>query len=350
MKVSPVSSPHAMLTPQSGTSAAADSRARAIAMLSGNQSPVQNQNAISAEEVKAIKPTEDEVNEESAGQLDASEATNSGESEQAAPEETKVEDPALSRQFAQLARQEKALRLKAQQQEQAWKAKEQALAAREAEMQAQLDQYKTGYVSREQLKADPFSVLNDNGLTYEQLTEQLLNPVQRDPRMEATISKLEAKIKELEAKTEDTGKQYKQQQADAYQAAVRQIEADVKSLVQSDPEFETIKATNSMKDVVELITQTYDKDGVLLTVEEAAKEVESYLMEEALKLAQISKIKSRMAQNSASSSQAAASKPASVNQPKQQQPMKTLTNAASGSRQLSARERALLAFKGELKS
>lgn len=342
MKVSPVASPHAPAPSQA--SPATDSRARAIAMLSGNQgqaqSPVQNQNAIAPEEMGAMQASSEEV-----------EQTDINEQSPAVEETTPAEDPALSRQFAQLARQEKALRMKAQQQEQAWKAREQAMAAREAEMTAQLDQYKTGYISRDQLKADPFSVLNENGLTYEQLTEQLLNPVQRDPRMEATISKLEAKIRELETKTEDSGKQYKQQQADAYQAAVKQIESDVRSLVQNDPEFETIKATNSMRDVVELITQTYDKDGVLLTVEEAAKEVENYLMEEAMKLTQIGKIKSRMAQNSASSSQTATSKPAGNPAPKQPQPgMKTLTNAASSSRQLSARERALLAFKGELKS
>lgn len=332
MKVTPIAPQQA---PAQQPSSTQDSRARAIAMLS-SQSPVQDQNAIAPEEMGAIQaqPEVEQVEEET--QVE----------EPAKP----VEDPALSRQFAQLARQERAIRMKAQQQEQAYKAREQALAAREAELQAQADQYKTGYISRDQLKADPFSVLNENGLTYEQLTEQLLNQTPRDPRMDATISKLEAKIRDLEAKTEDTGKQYRQQQADAYTAAVKQIESDTRTLVQNNPEFETIKATNSVKDVVELITQTYDKDGILLTVEEAAQEVENYLMEEAMKLTQIGKIKSRMAQNLASSGQTATSKPAGTQVKQPQQQMKTLTNAASSSRQLSARERALLAFKGELKS
>lgn len=111
-----------------------------------------------------------------------------------------------------------------------------------------------------------------------------------------------------------------------------------------DPYFETIKQTNSVSDVVDLITATYEKDGILLSVEEAAKEVEDYLVDEAMKLTRIGKIKQRLA----------ASTTAKVSQeqtpaPKKQTQMKTLTNAASTTRQLSAKERAILAFRGELK-
>lgn len=351
MKIMPVTSPHAI--PPQGTPEHVRTAKAIEAFNKGassydkpHQQPaaqvVHNQNAISPEEAGAIKASTEEPQEVVPGQTDVPVET--------PPIEAPAEDPALSRQFAQLARQEKALRLKAQQQDQAIKAREQAIEAREAAAAAKDNQYKSGYIQADRLKADPLSVLAEAGLSYDQLTEQLLNQVPTDPRMQAHIAKLEARIEELSAKSESTEKTYKEQQTQAYQAAVRQIEMDVKSLVNSNPEFETIKHTGSAKDVVDLITETYDKDGVLLTVEEAAQEVENYLMEQALKLTKIEKIKKQMAQGNANSPSNAPGKIAGKSNEQQQQPMKTLTNAASSSRQLSAKERAILAFKGELKS
>lgn len=83
-----------------------------------------------------------------------------------------------------------------------------------------------------------------------------------------------------------------------------------------------------------------------MSVEEAAQEVEDYLADEAWKLAQTKKIKSRYSNSSATNENTGKQSP-SPNQ--QQQPMKTLTNNVSSTRKLSARERALLAFEGKLK-
>ena len=347
MRIQPVANPGQAPTPPGATQiASSEARSRAIAMLAGGNQTPPNQNNVQPEEVGAVKLQ----SQDQSGHSDNNEAEHQAP-EEVVQEEPKAEDPALSRQFAQLARQEKALRLKAQQQEQAYRAREEALKAREQEYRTKDEQYKSGYISRDQLKQDPFAVLNEVGLNYDQLTEQILNQAPKDPRMEATISRLEAKIQELTEKTENSGKQYQEQQAQAYQAAVRQIESDVKSLVSSNPEFEAIQTTGSAKDVVDLITQTYDKEGILLSVEEAAQEVENYLMEEAMKLTRIGKIKEQlMKTGSANPSTPAPGKTAGKPQEQTQPQMKTLTNAASSSRPLTARERALLAFKGELKS
>ncbi|MDE2106538.1 MAG: hypothetical protein KGL39_55500, partial [Patescibacteria group bacterium] len=107
----------------------------------------------------------------------------------------------------------------------------------------------------------------------------------------------------------------------------------------------TIRATNSVKDVVDLIEQTFKEEGRVMDVEEAANEVENYLLEEIEKLTRIEKLKKRMEAKPAATPKSDEQTP----QKKQPQTMKTLTNAASSSRQLSAKERAILAFKGELK-
>lgn len=347
MKVQAVQSPIAAQstpTPAGGSTAAQDARARAIAKFSATpattpeaHSPDFNQNAISPEEMSAvIAPTVSEPIE------DVLEATT-----ETPPEEAKVEqDPALSRQFAQLARQEKQLRLKAQQQEQAYKAKEAALAAREAELTAKNSKYDTDYIPKSQLKQDALSALEAAGLSYDDLTQQVINQQTQDPRVMSMIQRAEAKIAALEAQIQDANKAQVDQQSQQYQQAVEQIKIDTKALVQSNPEYEAIRAARAEKDVVELITETFNKDGILLSVEDAAQQVEDYLTEEAMKFTRLEKIKKRMSQVAPDSKPSTTQTQAS---PKQPQPMKTLTNANSSTRPMTARERAIAAMEGKLK-
>lgn len=347
MNVKPIASPAQLHQPQSN---AKEAKARAVAAFNQQASPqpepqiVQNQTSVQPEEMGAIQAQ--------SGQNDIIEETVeiTGESEVVETPPEPAKDPALSRQFAQLARQEKVMRLKAQQQDQAIKQREAALATREAAIEAQSNQYKTGYISQEQLKRDLMGTLAEQGITYDDVVQQAMNQQQRDPRTEGMIQKLEAKIQALEESNKTAAQRMTESQQQQYEAAVKQIRTDAKQLVYTDPAFEMIKATGSVKDVVELITRTYDKDGVLLTVEEAAQQVEDYLVEEATKLSRVDKIKKRLQQQSATSSNTpVAAKVQTPNTNKQPPQMKTLTNANASSRQLTAKERAILAFKGELK-
>ncbi len=347
MKVTSVAPGTPSMSPPAPTSNNTESRSRAIAAAMGQNQPTQeivgNQTQVSPEELGAIK-------QQVSPEIDTT-VTNEVNEEPQAPEvtEEKTKEDPLSNQYAILARREKALRAKVQQQEQAYKAREAQLAEREAKLTKQPQFDASKYVSIEQFKADPLRVMADTGLSYDELTQQLLNQSPRDPRTEATISRLEAKIKAMEDAIDNSQKSYSENQQQAYQAAVRQIQTDVTQLVKSDPTFETIKATNSVKDVVQLIEETYKKDGVLMTVEEAAQEVEDYLVDQLTKYANIGKIKQRVSANASKSQSQAPVKTQAATAPKQPQPMKTLTNATSSQRTLSAKERAILAFKGELK-
>jgi hypothetical protein len=348
VKVQPVSSPAAIQQAPSNESAL---KAKAVAAFQGQQSNSNhsaqiNQNAVAVEDLSAITGGHKDP---SVTHEDAPGATQADPPATTPP--AQAEDPAIARQFAQIARQERALRAKVQQQDQALKAREAQLAAREAELQAKQPDL-SKYIPREQVKAEVFDLIEKGEVTYDEITQRLMNPAQRDPRMEATLQKMQAKIQELEAKNEAANKNYVENQTQAYQAAVKQIRSDVNQLVYTDPNFETIKATGSAKDVVELITQTYDKDGILLSVEDAAQQVEDYLTEEALKLTRIEKIQKKLQQNArlATASSSQTKSPQQSSNSGQTQPgMKTLTNASTSTRKLSARERALLAFRGELK-
>lgn len=342
MKIQPVASPTAIQQAPSNANAA---RAKAVAAFNQSSQPpqpvVQNQNSISPEELSAIQPNSGQTGSE----VDALEPLEAATVDQPVEEKQPTEaEVALSRQFAQIARQEKALRAREQQ----FKAREDAIKAREAAITEQPKQDMSGYISKDRLKSDPLSVFAEANMSYDDVVQQLINQPTKDPRVEAMFTQMQDEIKALKAANEQSQQSYKDQQTQQYQAAVKQIETDTRALVKSDPAFETIRATNSIKDVVDLIEQTYHKDNILLTVEEAAQQVEDYLVEEAFKLTKIEKIQKRLKSVAPQQSSSQVQQPSQ--QVKQPQPMKTLTNATSSTRQLSAKERAIMAFKGELKS
>jgi hypothetical protein len=298
------------------------------------QTPVPvNANAISAEEIGAVRQAQQETQEPPA-------------KEAAPPEEVKAEEPSSS-QMAILARKERALRAQKQQQDQAFKSREAALAAREAAVEAKASEYNSGYIPKASLKQAALEALSSDSKFYEEMTQQVINnQTPLDPRVSSLVNQLNSQVKDLEAKLEAQTKGQVEQQTAAYQSAVAQIKADVTALVNSDPNFETVKSTRSVSDVVELIEKTYAEEKRLLSVEEASQLVEDYLVDEALKLANIGKIKKRLSAAPAVQAKAETQTPTT----KQPQTMKTLTNATASTRQLSAKERAILAFKGELKS
>lgn len=352
MNIKPVASPHAINPGGTNDFAKAQAtRQAAIAAYTGQpaQQVVQNQNQVSSEETGAIRAPTRQAAEQTSTIEDTS--AEIPESNVDTTPEKQPEDPTLSRQFAQLAKQERQLRMKAQQQEQAMKAREAAIKAKEESYTAKDQEYAQKYIQKDYLKNNPLQALADAQVSYDELTQQILNSSNpQDPRMLATITKLEAKIQQLEAATEKTSKQYETSQQEQRAQAVKQIRSDVTNLVDSDSNYETIKATKSYNDVVELIERTYDEDGILLSVEEAANEVENYILEEAVKLSRLSKVSKRaLAAVSPSQSTQTSSIPAQAKAQSAPQPMKTLTNATASTRQLSAKERAILAFKGELK-
>jgi len=341
MKIIPVASPHAVAPVTSNATAA---RAKAIEAFKAasptpdvntQAQPPVNPNSVQVEELGAVKASQaPETTEETV--------------EQKAQVEVKPE-PAkpVSEEWAKLARQEKAIRAKAQQQEQAFKQREAALLARESEAKSKSEFNQKGYVSLDRIKADILGVAQEAGISYDEIANQMLNPSKVDPRTQSLLDKMQAKIDALEKSTSENSTRQTEAQQQAYNSAVRQIELDTKALIRSEPDiFEAINQTGSIKDVVELITETFNKDGILMTVEEAAHEVEQYLVEEAEKLSNMKKIQSKRNAAQVQATPAKTQSPSSQSQTSQS--IKTLTNATSSTRKLGARERALLAFKGEL--
>ena len=327
--ITPITGPAPIQSNTTQTQSQQSARERAIAMLTGNnsqQTPVQNPSSVAPEEMNHSKPQE-------TGQSDKVDAQAPAE---APKEATKSEEAPLSSQYAQLARKEKQLRAQVN----AVKAQEAAIRAREEAIKAKEVEYQSKYIPKDVIAKDPIKVLMDQGYTQDQITQMLLNaPDPAAQAQQAIVEELRAEIRALRDGQESAKKTFEESQTQSYQQAVNQIRNDAKQLVSSDPVYETIAATGAVEDVVELITKTFEKDGIVLSVEEAAAAVEEYLVEEALKVARLKKIQQRL------------QPPAAAQPPAKQQAAqtagKTLTSTMGTSRPLSARERAILAFKGE---
>lgn len=256
---------------------------------------------------------------------------------EAPKEETKVPDEALSPKIAALAKREKAIRLRALEERRKIDAERQALDAERQEI-AQYRQWK------QRLSEDPVSVLNEAGISYDKVTSQYLN---QSPE-HARIQSLEKELKEIRAEQESSKSQFKQNQEDQYAQAKKQIRTEVSLLVDGDESFEAIRTQGEVaKDaVVELIEQTFHENGYIMPVEDAVKEIEEYLIEQALGFARLKKVQSKLAPPVVEPEQ----KPVS----EQTQPqLNTLSNrimpsVASPMNARERRERAILAFQGKL--
>ncbi len=216
--------------------------------------------------------------------------------------------------------------------ESAFRTREKEFQAREADFkakQAELDQAKS---FKDRLKSNPLEVLNELGVTYDDLVAQAINaPDQNTVEIRNELKALRDKQTQIEENAKNSANAQRE-------AAITQIRHDVTDLVKSDPSFETIHATESAEDVVELITRTFDESGKLLSVDEAARMVEEELFQEAMKIAQIGKVKAKLQPEPA---------PETKQELKSQRQIQTLTNNMSSSKPMSARDRAIARFKGE---
>ncbi len=357
MNIKPISGPSEVAAAnQPSQSRAQEARAKAIAMLQGNSQPQAQQQPVQQSQQEAV-PNPSQVQPEEMHAVKApqtAEITNESRQEDSSvetPTEAKPpEETALSRQFAQLARQEKQLRAKAQQQEASFNQRLADLEAREAKLKQAPQFDPKQYVSREQIKRDAMSVLSEEGISYDDITQQYMTHQPTDPRVMNTINELKQALADIKAENETIKQTYSTNQDQAYKQAVKQLDVEAANLLKAEPDtYEFIVKANKQGEITKLIEQTWNEEGILMTVEEAAQQVEDFLIEQAtITFNKINKLKQKLAPVAPKPASSPAVVPAANQQ--QQQQMKTLTNAAASTRKLSNKERAILAFKGELKS
>ena len=140
---------------------------------------------------------------------------------QAAAAQTPTQAPAANDPNEVFARKERQLR-KLQQE----------LAEERSKFEGTRKQYETDYIPKNRLKEDLWGVLNDVGVNYDAVTEQLLSQPQ-DPASKALMSK----IKALEDKLAAGERMQQEQQTNAINQARKQLTGEVKMFTSSGSDF-----------------------------------------------------------------------------------------------------------------
>ena len=202
------------------------------------------------------------------------------EVEQDAP---KLEESVKSEESVTLSPQISALARK----EQAQRKREQALALREKELAAKLADAEKYTQLKQKIAAKDYSAAEELGMTYAEYTQHLLDK-------QETADPKEAKITQLEKKLEELQKNQEEQTVKEYQANQALWKEEIARVVDGNEEFSTIKDLNAYEIVLHHINDSFEEDGIELTAEQAAKEIEEELVKRAEKFASVTKIKKRL--------------------------------------------------------
>lgn len=209
----------------------------------------------------------------------------------------------LSPQLTALARKQQ----KVQQDVQALRDKEAALAAKEAD-------YIPRSSIKEKMEKDVTAALAELGYSYEEITTLLLNQQSSTDPTQQALKKLEAEV--VEMKTSQERAVSKQ-----YEATVAQYRKEIEVLVAKDENYSSIKEERQEAAVLQHIIDTFNEDGEVLSVEEAAKDIEDCLVEEAMRLSNLTKVKAKL--------KPVAEEPAKKTLPPPKSGLRTLTNEVS---------------------
>jgi len=256
------------------------------------------------------------------------------ETEQQEKPEQKVDDKFASK-FAALSRKEKMIK---EREKQAMSLQQQIEQQRQ-EMEAERKKWQeeiSGYKSKfEGLKRNPLKSLEEEGITFEKLTEMQLN--EQNPTIEMQMEKLRNEIdskysKELETLKAQLAEKENKQQEEAVNRAKSAFKEEIKSTLESNPDqYELTLANNAIDLVYDVVEEFYAANGKILDAKEAAEMVEKHFEEEAKKILSLKKL------------QQASKKPAEVNKVAGKT-TPTLSNAmaaerpVTGSRKMSAEE------------
>jgi hypothetical protein len=138
---------------------------------------------------------------------------------------------------------------------------------------------KSKYISSDDLKKNPLKLLEQAGVTYDQLTQHAINTV--DP-VQNKLMTLEQKLADYEKRFQSIDQDKVTASQSQRDAAAKQIAYEAAQMSDNSPELEVFKAfgDEGHELVSKKIFDYYDSTGNLLDVAEAVKAVNAELTEE----------------------------------------------------------------------
>lgn len=170
--------------------------------------------------------------------------------------------------------------------EQAFRQREQALKEREKTLESKLADAEKFSQLKTKIGTKDFSEIEALGLNYDEYSQYLVNKLNgEDPQTQA-YKKLESEIQELKKNTEEKATR-------EYEETVSEYRKEITALVASDPNFSSVKELKREDAVLQLILDSWEEDGTEISIQQAATDIEEYLVAEAEKMASLTKVKSK---------------------------------------------------------
>lgn len=156
--------------------------------------------------------------------------------------------------------------------------REKALREKERALKAQGDEVAKLKSAHERVKADPLAALEELGLTYEQLTNLILD---RDaPAKEPTPAEIAQKMvrEELAKYQEESRKAQQEEQTRNYERTVASVKSQVADIAaKSGEQYELVHALGATDRVWAHIKETFERIGKALPLDQAIADVEAEL-------------------------------------------------------------------------
>lgn len=210
----------------------------------------------------------------------------SQESEDLKNEQTSPEYDKFASKFAALSRKEKQIREKEQ-------ALEQRLKQIEEESALKSEKYKQYDSIPERIKQEPLKFLEEYGITPDVLAKMMVEGDGK-PTVDMQLNEIKTQaFQEIEKLKAELKAEKEAQQQKQYEQTIESFKSDIEKFVAANDDYELIRENNATHLIFEVIeTQAKQSPGEpLMTIEEAANAVESYLLDQAKKLLELRKIK-----------------------------------------------------------
>jgi hypothetical protein len=192
----------------------------------------------------------------------------------------------LSSQFAALAKKEKRIL-----------SKQQELEAKNKDLEEKLKKYEQFEAKKQAAKTNPLEYLNEAGLTYDELTQYILNGSKAFEKDKAT--EIEERLNSFIAQAEADKKAQVEREAKLAQEQEEKVIAQFKESVKNHilnkkSEFELINLYDATDLVISTIEAHFEKTQQILDTDSAAELVEKHLEDEIKKLANSNKFKDKI--------------------------------------------------------
>lgn len=186
---------------------------------------------------------------------------------------TPEESVKLSPQLSAIARKEQAFR----QREATLKQREKDLEAKLAKAD-QFDQISTKFAAKDYSEAEKL------GLNYQEFTKYELDKLGAEDPQAKALKKLEAEIQALKTTQEESISQ-------GFEETVSEYKKEILKAVTDNPEFSSIKELKREDAVLQLILDSWEEDKEEVTVEQACKDIEEFLIEQGKRFSALPKLK-----------------------------------------------------------